>query len=461
MEPDERTPDPLSFVRIRHAEGGGPAFKGLVVGQAREHDIVAAFGEPVRKDEKTDGRVALHYDGSKFGIRRLTVLVHSNGVVTAMVLELAKPVALDEGKRRLGLGLRAAATARGDAVRHHYSREQVDLWARGEQLVALLLGQFPTPTGGGANDQPKPQGTVWLGLRIGHMTRDAARDLGVPDGQGALVVGTAARGPAHAAGLAPEDVIRAVNGNVVADRGALVKLMESMQPGNRVTVDFVRRGARRRAELQLARSPEANGGGAPQLIECGLAWTGLIAGGTPGGRGIVLKDVSSRGPAERAGLRVGDMLLAWNGHRIVNLADVYLLLDQCQPRERVGLTISRGGRQGRVTLVAEPAPQANQGRATSPTPVRQWGLVVRELNPATARAVGVEQTVGLYIQQIAPRAGVREKDAQRLAGAVILRVDGIPASRATSLRPTLATKPFMRLLWAKGKLGGAFLLRRP
>jgi S1-C subfamily serine protease len=276
-----------------------------------------------------------------------------------------------------------------------------------------------------------------------------------------LVVGTSAKSPAHKAGLAPEDVVRAVNGNAVADRGALAKVIEPMRPGDRVVLDFVRRGSRRRAQLQLAQKPELAAGAAPRLIEYGLAWAGLLAGAGPGGQGIVVKSVSSRGAAERAGLRVGDALLAWNGHPIADLADVYVLLDQCQPRERVGLTISRGGRQGRITLVAEPAPLANQGRVTAPIPAQQWGLVVRELNPATARVLGVEQTAGLYIQQISPRAGVSEKDAQGLAGAVILRVDGIPASRVTSLRPTMATKPFMRLLWAKGKLGGAFLLRRP
>jgi len=63
----------------------------------------------------------------------------------------------------------------------------------------------------------------------------------------------------------------------------------------------------------------------------------------------------SHGPAERAGLHPGDVVIALNGTRVADSAELIVAIRSHRPGETVTLTVSRGGKQSqiRVTLAAK------------------------------------------------------------------------------------------------------------
>lgn len=318
---------------------------------------------------------------------------------------------------------------------------------------------------------PAPQArAAWLGVRIGQMTRDAAADLGIADGRGCLVVGVHEGGPAATAGLGPEDVVRAIGGQAAADPQALAALVQRMDPGQRVSLQVVRLGRARETLVTLGEDPEHVGAPVPSLVEYGRAWIGMVPtelsaaqarrlGLRPGSYSAV-RSLAPRGPAGRAGLRPGDVLLAWNGAPVAGVGDVFRIMDRCRPGERIALRVFRSGRQGQVTLIAQPQPEVNGGRLCVPTALREWGLTVRELNRATAAAIGAPTTRGLRVERIRPRVGLDPRSARALTGAVIRRLNGLPAWSARSFATTFAADRAVRVLWTKGKQGGAFMLSR-
>lgn len=96
---------------------------------------------------------------------------------------------------------------------------------------------------------------------------------------------------------------------------------------NRVTRELVRYGRVRRASL-----------GVEFLNREGVAALGL----EPLQEGLLVYNISRRGPASRAGLRPGDVILAMDGQRVDTDVEVARLLEGKRPGDRLRLRFRRG-----------------------------------------------------------------------------------------------------------------------
>ncbi len=94
----------------------------------------------------------------------------------------------------------------------------------------------PAPRGAGA----PPAGSPWLGVSVQSLNEEAARDLGLAAGLGALVTQTAPDSPAQRAGLVPRDVIVAYDGSFIADPASLSRLVRGSPVGTPVDLVVVR-----------------------------------------------------------------------------------------------------------------------------------------------------------------------------------------------------------------------------
>jgi membrane-associated protease RseP (regulator of RpoE activity) len=59
----------------------------------------------------------------------------------------------------------------------------------------------------------------------------------------------------------------------------------------------------------------------------------------------LIVEVTADGPADQAGIKVGDLVLSIDGQEIEQDTDLKALLARYEPRDRVELTVWRGGRQ--------------------------------------------------------------------------------------------------------------------
>jgi serine protease Do len=89
-----------------------------------------------------------------------------------------------------------------------------------------------------------------IGVEIRDASPADAEVFGLPSPDGA-VVSTAPRGAAQAAGLRMGDVIVGVDGTAIRDAGGLMEAVMRKRPGDRVVLDVIRYGDRRRAEVRL------------------------------------------------------------------------------------------------------------------------------------------------------------------------------------------------------------------
>ncbi|HMF41222.1 MAG TPA: trypsin-like peptidase domain-containing protein [Polyangia bacterium] len=144
--------------------------------------------------------------------------------------------------------------------------------------------------------------------------------------EGGLVISVAPDGPAAAAGIKPGDVIVGVGGHAVKTAGDVVAGVSDQKIGSKVSIDYVRDGAKHAADMKLGEYPgEATPGANRARIGVGLqTLTESIAqslGLPPRTKGAVITEIEPGSPAEKAGLALGDIIREIDKKPVTNAED--------------------------------------------------------------------------------------------------------------------------------------------
>ena len=166
-----------------------------------------------------------------------------------------------------------------------------------------------------------------LGVVVQEVNQDLADSFGLKKPQGALVNSVEKGGPAEKAGLEPGDVILSFDGKTVDRSGDLPLLVTDVKPGQRARVEVVRKGANKSIDVTVGEMKEPKvaaddrEGAAPGRL--GLAVRPLEADEARAAgvkSGVVVEAVN--GPAARAGIQQGDVILAITGAPVKGIEDL-------------------------------------------------------------------------------------------------------------------------------------------
>ncbi len=95
----------------------------------------------------------------------------------------------------------------------------------------------------------------YLGVTMLALTPEIARQLGLPDTSGALVLEVLPGSPADKAGLQPRDLIRRFNGRPVSDIYALRERLAETDLGGKVTLGILRAGREQTLSAEIVEAP--------------------------------------------------------------------------------------------------------------------------------------------------------------------------------------------------------------
>jgi serine protease Do len=168
----------------------------------------------------------------------------------------------------------------------------------------------------------------WLGVNIQDVTPELSEVFHLPSPEGVIVARVLPNSPAEKGGLKDGDVIVRYEGEPVKNVRELLKKVARTRVGQKVTLRVIREGKERNVTVEVGERPaelEAWG----QRMEG--TWRGLEVRrltkelaeryGHPTSEGVIVSHVEPGSPADRAGLRVGDLLLEINRLPIASVQD--------------------------------------------------------------------------------------------------------------------------------------------
>jgi serine protease Do len=184
-----------------------------------------------------------------------------------------------------------------------------------------------------------------LGVLIQEVNQDLAKSFGLPKPAGALVSAVDKDSPAEKAGIEAGDVILKFNGKEVNSSKDLPAMVADITPGETAKVEIWHDGKAREVsvnvgEMKFASNEEKSVKGAKGGL--GLAVRPL----SPEERkeaevaeGLVVEDVED-GPAAKAGIQSGDVILSVNGEKVGSAARLRSLVSKHD--KNVALLVLRG-----------------------------------------------------------------------------------------------------------------------
>ncbi|MDH3319811.1 MAG: DegQ family serine endoprotease [Betaproteobacteria bacterium] len=194
-----------------------------------------------------------------------------------------------------------------------------------------------------------------LGVNVQTMNQALAESFGLERAAGALVASVAPGSAAEKAGLVPGDVVLRFNGRAVNDSGELAAMVGESRPGDAIRLEVWRKGGKRELAgtlgtatdeaTQSADANEATGHGRLGLAVRPLSPQEREAANVPGG--LLVEGVN--GPAARAGVVPGDIVLQAGGKPVRSVAD---LRAAARSGKTVALLVQRGDRRLFVPLEA-------------------------------------------------------------------------------------------------------------
>ena len=153
-------------------------------------------------------------------------------------------------------------------------------------------------------------------------------------------------------------------------------------------------------------------------------------------RGALVSNVTPDSPAERAGIKRGDIILAINNESIVDSRNLGLKVSMMAPGARVTLKVFRSGSEQEIPVTLSELPNTpsegggpTQGSVSGP----RLGVSIEALTSQTGRQLGLPaNTTGVVVTEVQPGSPAEEAGFRR--GDVIQEVNRKPVASPEQFR---------------------------
>jgi predicted metalloprotease with PDZ domain len=213
----------------------------------------------------------------------------------------------------------------------------------------------------------------WLGVSVQELTPSLREAMKAGNRPGLLITNVVAGSPADDANLREEDVLLSFDGKTVEKADEFTQLVRDTPPDKKVKVKILRDGEERELEVTIgarksdtfARSFAWSGGGhSPNAMvwgnrpHLGVQIQELNKDLAPYFKveeksGVLVLSVSKDSPAEKAGLKAGDVITRVSDEKITDYDDIVQALRDYEEGDKVSIEYVRQGKSATVQAELE------------------------------------------------------------------------------------------------------------
>jgi serine protease Do len=165
-------------------------------------------------------------------------------------------------------------------------------------------------------------------------------------------------------------------------------------------------------------------------------------------QGALVANVSKDGPADKSGVKVGDVIVEFDGKEVKDSGDLPIIVARTAVDKKVKMKVLREKKE-LILNVAVGELKDEEVVASAPEK-GEMGLTVQRLTPQIAESLGLEKTDGVVVSAVEPGSAGDEAGIRR--GDVIVEIDRKAIRNLDEYKKAMTTS-------RKGK-GVLFLVRR-
>ncbi|GJM36052.1 MAG: hypothetical protein DHS20C18_50530 [Saprospiraceae bacterium] len=260
---------------------------------------------------------------------------------------------------------------------------------------------------------------TFLGIQSDGVSEEKAALLGFNNAYGSYVTGIIGNTAAEKAGLKPFDYLYGIDDHRTSERDDLTDLIQKYEPGEQVTLHLIRNGKPISQKITFGKRSDKRDN-KRNREEDPYFGVSPDSGCSDDEVGVPV-DVSSNSTAAEMGLHDGDLILAINGHPMIDWGDISTAIDAMNIGETITVDYLRNGEQktGSIPIksLAETKPLRSSTRYSYKPPHEYafLGINSDRISREKARKLGFDNPYGHYVTNVirntaADRANIQPFD---------------------------------------------------
>ena len=215
---------------------------------------------------------------------------------------------------------------------------------------------------------------AWLGVSVKDVDEDTAKAFALKDSAGAIVTEVSKGSPARKAGVHRGDLLLEMDGKMIADAEDLAERVRAQESGSKVKLKLLRGGERQTVEATLEEREKSSHSewdfnaddfieSHPKMHSFTLRVPEMWKGVTRGRLGVraydlnddlseyfkvkqgaLVLDVDEESPAERAGIKAGDVITEVSGTKVADRDELVAALEKHEDDKSVTVKLQRHGK---------------------------------------------------------------------------------------------------------------------
>jgi len=238
-------------------------------------------------------------------------------------------------------------------------------------LVVMIVVAFTAGTGFAKWN--KYNDGAWLGIYMQSIDAELAEEFELTQKYGVFVDDVIDDSPAEEAGIKDGDIIIFFDGQKITDSDELVKILEEKNADDEVTIKVIRDGSEEEIAVILGDKPDDEYyirkiNKIPKIekrILCldaneSTSYIGVMLSdlshqlgdyfGVKKGRGALITEVEKDSPAEKAGFKAGDVIIAIDDELVRDNDDVIELVMEMEAGDKAAIKILRDKKEKEITV---------------------------------------------------------------------------------------------------------------
>ncbi len=156
--------------------------------------------------------------------------------------------------------------------------------------------------------------------------------------------------------------------------------------------------------------------------------------GLPAEGGALVSEVTPDSPAEKGGMKSGDIIISFDGKAIKEMTDLPRLVAATATGKSVAVKIIRDGKEESLTLVIEKMKDDEEPSAETQD---KLGLTVKDLTKELAASLRIKDTSGVVVTDVKPDSLAASAGIQR--GDIVREINGVRITKTEEYEKALAS----------------------